>query len=72
MSDEWEGGERRQLVAVPRDEQKAILKEAFREAAKEWLTEQFAAFGRWSFYGLLSAGIVGILYFMLWVNGWHK
>lgn len=54
------------------DEQKEIMKEAFREIGHEWLQEQFAAFGRWSMYGILSSVIVAIGYFVLAINGWHK
>lgn len=56
---------------MQRDTFKNVIKDAFKEAAKEWLEIQFATFGRWSFYGAASAALVGILYFILWINGWH-
>jgi hypothetical protein len=50
------------------EEQREILKQALRE----WLNDQFAAFGRWTFYGLLSAAFAGIVYLALIGAGWHK
>ena len=41
------------------EEKKKIIKEAI----EEWLNAQFAVFGRWSFYGLLSLVISGAAYF---------
>lgn len=48
--------------------QKAIIKEALHE----WLDDKFATFGRWSMQGLAAGGLVGIVYLILWSNGWHK
>ncbi len=47
-------------------------KNALKQALKEWLDEQFATFGRWSFYGILAAALGVLVYFILSVNGWHK
>jgi hypothetical protein len=49
-----------------------IQKEAVKEALREWLNEQFAAFGRWSFYGLFAMALVGLVYLALVGQGWHK
>lgn len=46
-------------------------KEALKEALKEWLDEQFATFGRWSFRALAVAAIGALVYFILQMNGWH-
>lgn len=51
-----------------RDLQKAALKEAL----KEWLDEQFAMFGRWTFYSALAAGFAGLVYLGLRSQGWSK
>jgi len=53
---------------ITEDEQKKIIKEAL----KEWLDSQFAAFGRWTFMGLLSILFVAGAYAWLWEHGWHK
>ena len=50
------------------EEQKKIIKEAL----KEWLDSQFAAFGKWTFMGLLSILFAAISYAWLWEHGWHK
>lgn len=46
------------------------VKEALKEALREWLDEKFAAFGRWSFYTLASLGLFALVYFILYMNGW--
>lgn len=47
-------------------------KAALKQALKEWLDEKFTTFGKWS-AGMFGATIlVGVVYFLLWVNGWHK
>ena len=47
------------------EEQKRIIKQAI----KEWLNEQMAAFGWKSFWFLASVALAGIVTFMLWANG---
>jgi len=54
------------------DEDRALMKEAFREAAKEWLDDLMASFGRWSFMTLLGAFAVAMGYMILTAGGWHK
>lgn len=49
-----------------------IQKQAVKEALREWLNDQFASFGRWSFYGLFAAAFVGLVYLALTGAGWHK
>jgi len=44
------------------------FKEAVREAIDSWLTKQFAAFGRWTLYGLLSALLAAAVSFTIWVS----
>ncbi len=49
------------------DEQKEIVKEAIRE----WLDEKYAAFGKYTFHGIMAAGIGWMAYFLL-SHGWIK
>jgi len=46
-----------------------ITKDAVKEALKEWLNEQFAAFGKWTLTGLLSAAFAGMVYLLLAGHG---
>lgn len=46
------------------------IKEALKQALKEWLDEKFAAFGRWTFKGILAAMIFAAAYFFLITHGW--
>ena len=50
-----------------RDEQKEIVKEAIRE----WLDEKYAAFGKWTFHGLV-ASVLGFAAYWLAGHGWIK
>lgn len=81
VSDYWRwfncyGGRPLQLIMkarrVPQRIEAEVLKEAYKEAMKEWLDDQFATFGRYSFYALLSAGLTALMYFILTSNGWHR
>jgi hypothetical protein len=56
--------------AVPMD--KEDYKAAVKEGLKEWLNEQFAAFGKWSLHGLLAMALAGCVYLFMISNGWHK
>ena len=55
-----------------REIQLELLKQAYKEATKEWLDEQFAKFGRWSFFGVLCSGLTALVYFILWMNGFQR
>lgn len=52
------------------EEQKELYKQAIKEAAEEWLKEQYSTFGRWTMRGLLSAVSVVILYMYASAHGW--
>lgn len=54
------------------DEQKTLMKAAWREAHKEWLDEQMAKFGRWSAHTIFGLTLAALLYFILKMGGWHK
>lgn len=49
------------MMSNDEEEWKRIVKQAI----KEWLDEQFASFGRWTFYGLVSALLAGIIVFIV-------
>lgn len=53
-------------------EEKADQRDVIKEGIKEWMTEQFAAFGRFTFYGLLVAAFGGLVYLAMVGLGWHK
>ena len=55
-----------------RDEDKDEMKEAIREALREWLDDKYASFGKWSFHGLLAAGLAGMVYLFMISQGWHR
>lgn len=54
------------------DIDKDVQKDAVKEALREWLDDQFATFGRWTFYGLMAAAFAGLVYLALVGAGWHK
>ena len=43
------------------DDEKELFKAAIKEAAREWLDEQFRAFGKWTAMGLAAAVFYGAL-----------
>lgn len=47
-------------------------KAAVKEAIKEWLDDQFAKFGKWTFHGILAAALAALLYFILIHQGWRQ
>lgn len=49
-----------------------LQKEALKEALHEWLNEQFATFGRWTFYSLMAMAFAGAVYLAIKGQGWHK
>lgn len=56
------------MSQLDQDEMKRVMKEAI----KEWLDQQFAVFGRWSFMAIASAALAALVFFILTMNGWHR
>ena len=52
------------------DERKQLVKQAFKEAAREWLDDIYRSFGKWALRAVGAALVVGILYLVLALNGW--
>lgn len=57
---------------MPHIDDKELQKQAIKEAIREWLDEQFATLGRWTFHGLLAAAFAGAVYLALKGMGWSK
>jgi hypothetical protein len=51
---------------------KELLKEAFKEGAKEWLNEKMTELGWWTLKGISAATIFALFYFILTIQGWRK
>lgn len=56
------------MPELPPDLAKAALKEALRE----WLDDQFAAFGKWTAASLAAVIFAGLIYIALSATGWHR
>ena len=75
MSQEEPRSLEQRLDALEMDQSNPLhgdTKEAVKEALKEWLDEQFARVGRWTVYGIVAAGLVALVYFILMHNGWRQ
>lgn len=48
------------------------IKNALKEALKEWLDSKILDFGKWSLMAIASAALVALVYFMLTMNGFKK
>ncbi len=59
-------GERRDM-----DDRKKFIKDAMKEAFKEYLEEKTSQFGKWSLRTIFAAVMVALVYFMLAINGWQ-
>ena len=51
---------------------KAATREGARAAIKEFLDEQFAKFGRWSFYGIAAMVFSALVYWAATAHGWYQ
>lgn len=47
------------------------VKQATKEAIKEWMDEKFAMLGIFSMRMILVAALGALTYFILLMNGWH-
>lgn len=54
-----------------REDNKRVVKEAFKEALKEWLDEKFTDFGKWSLGGIAALILSLIVYMILVTHGWR-
>lgn len=54
------------------DKQREEQKDVYKEAIKEWLSEQVTAFGWLSLKVIAAAIVAGALYLSLVSQGWHK
>jgi hypothetical protein len=55
------------MALLEKEEQKAVVKEAF----KEWLDEKAAEFGKWTLK-FLGTALFGAILFYLVTHGWIK
>lgn len=70
MVDEMSEDEKRHYLR--RCEDKQLFKEAVKEAAKEWLAEQFAAFGKWSAIGIASGVFFLVVKLLVSTDVWPR
>ena len=47
---------------------KKDVKEALKEAHKEWLDAHFAAFGRWTMMALMGMFFAAFIQFLVWIR----
>ena len=53
------------------EERKRFIKDAMKEAFKEYLEEKTSQFGKWSLRTIFAAVLVALIYFVLTMNGWQ-
>lgn len=46
------------------------MKNAVKEALKEWLDEKFTAFGKWAAVSVAAMALAALVYFILAMHGW--
>lgn len=52
------------------DEKKRLMKDAWKEAFKEEMRDQYAAVGRWTARLVVMCALGLLLYLILWKMGW--
>lgn len=55
---------------LDRKEMKALMKEAYKEAQKEWMDAKLQEVGKWSLRTIAVFAIGALVFFILWANGW--
>lgn len=53
------------------EEQKALHKEAIKEALQEWLDQRYQAVGKWTVKGFLAMGLVITFWLYAAAHGWN-
>ena len=48
------------------------IKEALKEALREWLDDRFALLGKWSAGAIAAALLSAVVWLILTAEGWHK
>ncbi len=61
-----------QCEIITKEEMKELYVQAVSVAIDRWLEKKFADFGRWTFYGFVAAGWAGLVFLLLFFNGWKK
>lgn len=72
MVDPTSTDEIQQPLSAVRTTDKEAQKEIVKEALKEWLDEQWAAFGKWTARGLAAVAFSALAYWWLTTYGWHR
>jgi len=55
-----------------RQSDKNLFKEAVRESVREWLDDQFKAFGRWTAVGIAAAVFAALVKFIVISEVWPR
>jgi len=55
-----------------RESDKDLFKEAVREAVREWLDDQFKAFGKWTAVGISAAVFAALVKFLVIADIWPR
>lgn len=53
------------------EERKKFIKDAMKEAFKEYLDEKTRQFGKWSLRTIAILALAALVYFILSMNGWQ-
>lgn len=51
-------------------ERRAVMKEAVKEALREWLDDKFAEVGKWSIRSAVALALAALVYWVLTTKGW--
>ena len=57
---------------MPDDIEKAVFKEALKEAINEWLDKKFTELGKWTLKGITALAFSALIYATLITHGWRK
>lgn len=57
---------------MAKDEEQRAIKEAAKQAIREFLDEKFSTFGKWSLGAIAAMALAALTYFILSTHGWHK